>query len=135
MPQWVAIVGLREPKPNATQADKDEFQALARLCIKYIDHELADGDVVITGDASGIDAIARYIAICNEHRHHWIPALWDEQDRKAGPWRNEVLVRAADRVVAFWNGRSPGTRSSINLTKRYKKPLLTIYPDGRREES
>lgn len=37
------------------------------------------------------------------------PADWDRYERKAGPLRSAEIVAAANRVVAFWNGRSRGT--------------------------
>lgn len=42
---------------------------------------------------------------------------------RAGFERNETIVARADHVVAFWDGKSTGTRDSINHAKRMGKRL------------
>jgi hypothetical protein len=46
--------------------------------------------------------------------------------KKAGPVRNQQIVDKADVVIAFWNGDSRGTKSTIEITKKSNK-LLKIY--------
>jgi hypothetical protein len=40
--------------------------------------------------------------------------------------RNAKIVAACDRVVAFHDGQSPGTRNTINLARRHGKPVEVI---------
>jgi hypothetical protein len=42
--------------------------------------------------------------------------------------RDERLVRTVDRVVAFLDGESPGTRRLIGLAQQYAKPVEVIRP-------
>ena len=51
-------------------------------------------------------------------------------DPAAGFKRNARIVQAADVVVAFWDGRSNGTRDSISKAKAMGKPVA-IYQEGR----
>ena len=40
--------------------------------------------------------------------------------------RNAQIIAEADQVVAFWDGKSPGTRNTIDRAKRANKPLEII---------
>jgi hypothetical protein len=63
------------------------------------------------------------------------PALWDVYGKSAGYRRNADIVKAADRIVAFWDGKSSGTKHTIKLAKQAGKPVEIHYPDGRIETS
>jgi hypothetical protein len=52
---------------------------------------------------------------------------WAKHGRAAGPIRNKLIISDADYVIAFWDGKSTGTLSSINIAKGLNKPL-TIIP-------
>ena len=51
----------------------------------------------------------------------------------AGKLRNTQIVKEAECVIAFWDGESRGTKDSIDKAKKYGKPCLIVYPDGRME--
>jgi hypothetical protein len=63
------------------------------------------------------------------------PAKWDEYGKAAGPIRNQEMVDSKpDLVLAFWDGRSPGTLDAI------KRAVLAgievnIYPPGWRRRA
>ena len=44
--------------------------------------------------------------------------------------RNEDIVRNSDFIVAFWDGKSNGTKNSIDHAKRLGIPLMVIVPEG-----
>ncbi len=51
-------------------------------------------------------------------------ADWDTHGKAAGPIRNrEMLDRRPDLLLAFWNGRSPGTKDCINQAVKMKIPI------------
>ena len=50
-------------------------------------------------------------------------ADWKRYGKSAGPKRNEQMVQVADYVIAFWDFHSRGTKSLIEFTKQYNKPL------------
>jgi hypothetical protein len=81
-------------------------------------------ELIISGGANGADKLAeRYAA------EHNIPTKivypdWKKYGKKAGPMRNEEIINESDTVLAFWDRQSRGTKSSINLSKRYKKRLI-----------
>ncbi|HKW73425.1 MAG TPA: hypothetical protein VJQ08_11425 [Candidatus Dormibacteraeota bacterium] len=75
---------------------------------------LPRGVSVITGSASGVDAAvaraARELAIPVQV----MPASFEElADPARAAARNQRLVDACDVLVAFWDGSSRGTRSTV----------------------
>lgn len=55
------------------------------------------------------------------------PAHWRRADgtidRGAGFARNGLIVAQADRVVAFWDGQSRGTKDTIDKARKAGKPV------------
>lgn len=47
-------------------------------------------------------------------------------DASAGFRRNKFIIENSDVVVAFWNGKSNGTKNSLSIAKKLKKHFL-IY--------
>jgi hypothetical protein len=58
------------------------------------------------------------------------PADWSK-GKSAGFKRNADIIRAADAVVAFWDGKSNGTRDSMERTWTAGKKLLVATPMSR----
>lgn len=71
-------------------------------------------DVLIEGNAKGVDRIAGYWARRRGIENQKFPADWKKHGRAAGPIRNkEMLVKGKpDLVVAF-----PGGRGTANMIK------------------
>jgi hypothetical protein len=51
---------------------------------------------------------------------------WKRFGRGAGPARNKTIVENADCVIAFWDGVSKGTQSTINIAKKLNKKLRIV---------
>ena len=69
---------------------------------------------VITGSASGVDAAATKAARAKGIAVQVIPASFDElADAGRSAARNQRLVDACDVLVAFWDGTSKGTRTTV----------------------
>jgi len=117
-PQRIAIVGTR--KWNR----KDAAIVLEKL-FDYI-HSLPEDAVIITGGAPGIDSTAEMIAkdCCLEVKI-FLPD-WDKHPRSAGMIRNAEILNDCDKVIAFWDGESPGTKGMIELARRRNLPLRVI---------
>lgn len=81
--------------------------------------------VILSGGAPGVDTSAASAAHQSKLRYTIFRADWATYGRAAGPIRNEQLVSEADRVVAFWDGQSPGTRNALSIAERLGKPRLT----------
>ena len=69
---------------------------------------------IITGSASGVDAAATKAAREKGIPVQVIPASFDElADATKSAARNQRLVDACDVLVAFWDGASKGTRTTV----------------------
>lgn len=94
----------------------------------HVDHLLQNikqqyNIVIVSGGASGVDSLAEQYAKDNNYTFELFPANWNKYGKSAGPRRNEEMVQVADFVIAFWDYNSKGTKSLIELTKKYNKPL------------
>lgn len=84
---------------------------------------------VISGGAKGVDSIAEEEARAYGFNVEIYPADWKTYGRGAGLKRNIEMIERADMVVAFWDGKSPGTRHSIReALKRGKRMRIFIEP-------
>jgi len=90
--------------------------------------DLPDGDVVVSGGAAGVDTMAVRAAQSRGMHHVVFPADWQRFGRSAGYRRNQEIVANCDRVVAFWDGRSKGTKHTIDLAKKAGVPIVIIQP-------
>jgi predicted Rossmann fold nucleotide-binding protein DprA/Smf involved in DNA uptake len=69
---------------------------------------------IITGSASGVDAAATKAARDKGISIQVMPASFDEMaDATKSAARNQRLVDACDVLVAFWDGSSKGTRTTV----------------------
>jgi predicted Rossmann fold nucleotide-binding protein DprA/Smf involved in DNA uptake len=87
---------------------------------------LPAGTVVVSGGARGVDTQAEYAAKECGMGVEIYPAEWGKYGRSAGMMRNQTIVDAADRVVAFWDGKSSGTASTIALARRARKDVEIV---------
>lgn len=82
-------------------------------------HASQDVTVVIEGEASGADGMARDWAV--GRRIVTVPFLakWAEHGRSAGVRRNEAMLTHGkpELVVAFWDGKSRGTADMIGRAR------------------
>ena len=81
---------------------------------------------IVSGGAKGADKLGeRYAKENNIETLIFLPD-WKKYGRAAGVIRNKDIVSNSDTVIAFWDGKSTGTLSSINLAKKLKKNLKII---------
>lgn len=107
----VAIIGSR------TFTDYDRLE---KICNSL------DITEVISGGAIGADYLGKYYANEYNIKYTEFPADWDKHGKKAGYLRNIDIVNAADIVLAFWDGKSKGTKHSIDLARKQNK-LCVIF--------
>jgi len=111
----VAIVGSRH------------FPEMER--VKEYVRRLPAGAIVVTGGASGVDAAAGQAARDQALGLLKLPPRFEEAtDPSASSRRNQELVDAADVLVAFWDGRSQGTRRTVERALESGREVHVYLP-------
>lgn len=95
---------------------------------------------IVTGGASGTDAMAGRYARELGYSLQVFPADWSRYGKRAGYVRNRemhsYISTHADRgVIAFWDGSSKGTAQSFALAREFDNPLRVIRIDSCRSFS
>lgn len=82
-----------------------------------------DTTEIVSGGARGIDRCARVYA--NTHNIKLTEFLpeYERYGRSAPLKRNLQIIRYADMVLAFWDGKSNGTRFVIENCKKENVPV------------
>lgn len=108
----VAIVGSREyPRMQA---------------VRDFVEQLSIDTIVVSGGARGVDRTAAHAARARGLIVIEFFADWQRYGQSAGFRRNEEIVKLAERVVAFWDGKSKGTAHTLRLARDAWKPVEII---------
>ena len=81
---------------------------------------------IISGGAHGIDSCAREFAVQNGIRLTEFLPDYRRYGRGAPLKRNNLIVDAADEVLAFWDGNSRGTAYTIRYAHEKSKNVRVI---------
>lgn len=95
---------------------------------KYCDYILQDkGEVIIvSGKAKGADKLGEQYAKEKNFAIADFPADWNTYGKSAGHIRNAEMAKYADALIAFWDGKSKGTKNMIE-TARKENLLIRIH--------
>jgi hypothetical protein len=95
-----------------------------------LNNEISSLDIkiteIISGGAKGADYLAEKWALQNNIQLTIIKPRWNIFGRGAGIKRNEEIIQNCHYCIAFWDGKSKGTFSSIKLCEKYSKPNKII---------
>ncbi len=81
---------------------------------------------VVSGGAKGCDTLARNYATENKLKITEFLPDYAKYGRGAPIRRNADIVAYADVVIAFWDGKSRGTRNSIETAKAMGKEVIIV---------
>lgn len=79
---------------------------------------------IISGNARGADYIGEQIAKNHNTNLEEYPAEWDKYGKSAGYKRNKLMASKADTLLAFWDGKSKGTKHMIDIAYHHG---LTVH--------
>lgn len=151
----IAIVGSRKfPNLKMVQNYIDRLYLMYRPFADF-DPEYDEPITIVSGGADGVDSTA--ILKADNYSNcgfdiKVIEAEWDDitkpdsiikthpggkkYDAFAGLRRNKDIVACADKVVAFWDGVSKGTKHTIDIAIKNKVDVEIIFPPkGRRKDN
>lgn len=80
---------------------------------------------IVSGGARGVDSFAEAWATLLLVPIKIFKPDWSK-GRSAGAQRNRKIVDYCDKLVAFWDGKSKGTKISIDMAAKAGK-LLKVY--------
>ena len=102
----------------------NDYSLLERTLTPYLPF------VLVSGGARGADSLAERFADKNNLEKIIFKPDWDKYGKRAGFLRNIKIVDESDMVIAFWDGQSRGTKSSIDLAREKNKELSVIQYNG-----
>jgi ABC-type enterochelin transport system substrate-binding protein len=70
---------------------------------------------VVSGTSSGADTLGERYAQEKGYKIEKFPAQWDLYGKSAGYKRNQQMAEYADGLIAFWDGKSKGTKHMIDI--------------------
>lgn len=105
--------------------DFNNYEFLKEKCSNVINSFLFKDDIkLVSGKAKGADTLGENFAKEFNYQLLEYPANWNEYGKSAGYIRNEEMAKISQVLIAFWDGKSKGTKHMINLAKKYN---LEIY--------
>ncbi len=94
-------------------------------CLKDIKKE--NTLIFVSGCCKGADLLGERYAKENGFDIEHYPADWNKYKKAAGVIRNKQMAEASDIVVCFWDGKSRGTKSMIDLANKNNKQIFIKY--------
>lgn len=79
---------------------------------------------IVTGMARGADMLAYNLGKSANLTVHEFPAKWDQYGKSAGYKRNTQMAEFSDVLIAFWDGKSKGTKHMIDIARRLGLDVL-----------
>lgn len=102
----------------------NDYNLLCQICDKAL--SLQNEVEIVSGTANGADKLGEKYAKEKGCPVKHFPADWDKYGKSAGYKRNEEMAKYADALIAFWNGKSKGTKHMIDLAKRYELKVKVV---------
>ncbi len=97
---------------------------------KVLDEELVSTDIIISGGAKGADTLAYNYAKNNKLQKIIFNADWKVHGKKAGIMRNFEMANEGERLIAFWDGYSNGTKHMIQAAHQVGIPVRIVKVDA-----
>lgn len=74
---------------------------------------------IISGGAKGVDTSAKNYALTHNIKLVEFFPSYELYGRAAPLKRNEQIVQRAELILAFWDGKSRGTKYTINYARKH----------------
>lgn len=96
----------------------DDYDMLVKT-MDMVLQNITDEIQVVCGMAAGADTLGERYAKERGFQIAYFPADWKKYGRAAGFNRNVEMAKNADALVAFWDGKSKGTKHMVDIACRY----------------
>ena len=104
----------------------NNYELLKKECDAFLlDKKEKYNIIIISGGARGADFYGEKYAQDEGFSLEVFPANWNKFGKSAGFRRNEQMAEVADALIAFWDGKSNGTKHMIEIMEN-KKLLVRV---------
>lgn len=86
-------------------------------------------DTIVSGGATGADTFAKEFATSNGLKLIEFLPDYKAYGRGAPLVRNKLIIDNCDCVLAFWDGKSRGTKFTLDYAKKQNKPIKIVRID------
>ena len=108
--------------------DFADYELLKEECDFYLQNQKPEDIVIVSGHASGADALGEHYALERDLQLETYTADWKAHGRAAGPIRNAQMASVAHALIAFCDGKSRETKNMIDTaTKRGLQVAVARY--------
>lgn len=93
-----------------------------------------DTTMIISGGAKGIDTVAEEYAVSRNIPTTIIRPDYARYGKGAAPIkRNMQMVDIADAILAIWDGKSSGTKQTVEYAEKQNKSttVITVSPEAK----
>ena len=104
------------------------FEDYESLCRELVFFNKFYGPImqIVSGGAAGADSLGAKFALEHNIELVFYKPDWKKYGKAAGMIRNTYIVKNSDFVFAFWDGKSKGTKDSIEKSKKLNIPIKVI---------
>jgi len=100
------------------------YKQLAQECNQFLNGQT--NIEIVSGTCRGADLLGEQYAKERGYKIAQFPADWNKYGKSAGPKRNQQMANYADALIAFWNGKSRGTKHMIEMAKQFKLRMTIL---------
>ena len=116
-PIRLIVAGCRDFKNN------EKIFTILTLMLEKVNKEDLE---IVSGGCEGADTIAIDFAKSFNISYKIFEADWKTFGKAAGPIRNEKMAKYGTHLIAFWDGKSKGTKNMILNANKYKLHIKAI---------
>ena len=103
----------------------EDYNNLRQFCDGILQNQ--HNIIIVSGGARGADLLGENYAKERNYKLVRFPAAWSTYGKSAGVLRNAEMAKYADSLIAFWDGKSKGTSSMINLAEKEGLKVYVFY--------
>ena len=93
--------------------DFDDYHKLCLVCDEYLKDQ--NNVEIVSGAYKGADLLGEMYAAERNYPIKQFPADWKRYGKSAGQKRNVEMANYANVLIAFWDGKSKGTKNMVEL--------------------
>lgn len=104
--------------------DFDDYNYLCAICDLYLSDY--DSIEIVSGTARGADSLGEKYACAKGYSIQRFPADWNTWGKRTGYIRNSQMATYSDVLIAFWDGKSRGTKNMIDIAQRLGLKVIIL---------